>query len=162
MYKIYHLKISSYTYIGGIGAEHFYGKIVFDNRAERYGFSEVELKHPLSEKEALYLNKKDQTRGIDFTRYKTGELSEKFWTEKEVEAAALRWMQQNEPKDILVKGERSYYEPKKIIYSPKEFNAKTKILNKLTSQYEAVEQDSKLSNKLYKKYFKIFDKYCIK
>jgi hypothetical protein len=110
--NIVYCDITSFTEIGSIGAEHWYGKLkqgwgdwnlAYDNQ--------VELLHPLTQKEATYLNKKSNNK---FSRYKKGELSHRFDTEEEVEKFAINiWREKFPDGLVLISGSSGTCQPQK-------------------------------------------------
>ena len=128
-----YLEISSYTWIGSIGAEHFYGKLRIEKPEER-----IELRHKMSAKMAKYMNKKDGTRS--FCKYKPGELTHRFDTEEEVTLFGLHYFKTRFPKGILIKGDHcvaSAMYP--IIYVPKELEKWAAKANKLIKEWNDID-----------------------
>ena len=80
------LQVSSYTEIGSIGAEHWYGKLHCIHESERRSH---ELKRKLTDqKEVDHLNQKDETSEI--SAWKIGDEVNRFKTRKDVEDEAVR------------------------------------------------------------------------
>jgi len=133
MNTIGHLEISSWTWIGSIGAEHFYGKIKIDKPSET-----IELEHKMSAKMAKYLNKKDGTE--DFCRYRQGETTNRFDTEDEVILFGLTYFKTRFPKGILIQGDhciRSAMYP--VIYVPEELQSWMDKVNKLVKEWNDID-----------------------
>lgn len=128
-----YLKITSYTWIGSIGAEHFYGKIYIEKPDEQ-----IDLQHKMSAKMAKYMNKKEGTQ--DFCRYKPNEMTNKFDTEEEITLFGLHYFKARFPKGILIKGDqcvRSAMYP--IIYVPKELLSWSDKINKLVKEWNDID-----------------------
>ncbi len=113
-----------------IGAEHWYGTLRASSKSDRDGIirggfgawvhpaEKVELKRPMGEEEAAYLRDKD-----DFDLWQAGDLTSRFNSKEEVEAAALAAFAEHfAADDLLVKDRRDVM---KAIAGPRadEFNA---------------------------------------
>jgi hypothetical protein len=76
--QVARLRITSWTYIGSLGARHYYGKVTF--RDEEY-----ELSWRITAEEARLLNKGDR-----FDTYKRGDKSTRFVSTEQLEEAARK------------------------------------------------------------------------
>lgn len=99
--KLVVLQVSSYTELGSIGAEHWYGKLLCDDGGVRKDF---ELKRILSDqKEIDHLNDKDETS--DFSAWKVGDETNRFKSRLDVENFAIsNWKTAFPEHDALVVG----------------------------------------------------------
>lgn len=96
--------------IGSIGAEHYYGKLVWYEGRERH---EQHVEHAMTQREAIYLNKKDTSRGSGM--YKPGDMTRRFDTPADVIAAALQcwsFLVKTVKPRLLVLGSNCAIEPK--------------------------------------------------
>jgi hypothetical protein len=100
------------TWIGSIGAEHYYGHLKGHDVNGEY--QSIELEWPLSQKMATYLNKKEGTRtGETYSFYRKGQPTYRFDTKQEVRDWAIKvWRDHFPGCDILLEGGYSYHEPK--------------------------------------------------
>jgi hypothetical protein len=146
MKKSAFLDITSFTYIGSIGAEHYYGKIIFtDKSIERF-----DLQHPLTQKEAIHLNKKDGDIKI-FHRYKRGELSDRFETENDVINYGIKLFKEKYSDYILILGNNCARSAVPLIYWPNKLNKLAVKINKLADKWEKIggyEGNDKLAGKI--------------
>ncbi len=109
-----------------IGGEHYSARLQWYDTTGKY--SSIELQHPLSTKEAIYLNKKAGTTG--WSRYKKGDPSGKFETRKQLYAYAKRhYKQLAVGTQILVEGGGRL--PDYIVDGPADRNSLKNTLNKL-------------------------------
>ena len=127
------LEISSFTYCGSIGAEHFYGKIDFPDITK---VEKLRLKKPLSQKEATYLNKKEGTRA--FARYKMGDLSDRFKTKAELIKFAVDLFKYMYPKCFLKLGNAASVSAKPLVYWPKGQSKFAKRINALAKEWDDI------------------------
>ncbi len=78
------LKITSF--IGCVGATHYYGKIrEYDGD---WNAEDLRVKHPLTKAQAAFINKADGSTGKSYA-YKAGELTERFDDEESLKEAAI-------------------------------------------------------------------------
>ncbi len=131
-----YFEISSFTYIGSIGAQHFYGtlKVRDYNHPDK---EEIKLAYPMSAKQAHRMNRIDERRGG--LNYKPGELSERFDTEAEVEACAKktfteRYLPQG---GVLILGDDIYNCPKILVWPPAQDKPIDEV-NTLHAKFEAM------------------------
>lgn len=110
------VEVSSFLYCGAIGAEHYYGEAWWssnDHRTEK-----EKLTHPMSDKIARYLNKKDEVR---FNRYKKGDLTERFDSKQDVIDAAIKFLTAKFGTHIVIEsGSSVYHEDDNDVVYPKE------------------------------------------
>lgn len=138
-----------------IGGEHYYGYL---KGYSDKGFQSIELLHPISKKEAIYLNKKDLNRGI--TKYKVGHFSYRFETRQEVIDFAIKVWRNYFPDALALKiGSCCVCDPQFILDGPEDFKQKVNKLaqsNELCGGYEG---DEKQANKNFHAYQKILKNY---
>lgn len=138
--RIAFCKVTSFE---GFAGEHSYGRI---HLKETDGYSgSIELTYMLTEKQAIYLNKK----GGRFVtmEYKKGDVSYRFDSDEEVYFAAEKFLKDNnllDQYDFLLEGDFGGY-PCYTIWSRDE--EKKKVLNELYRKYE----DSNNNNRNYYK-----------
>lgn len=108
--KLAVLQVSSYTEIGSIGAEHWYGKIHCVDESARKSH---ELKRKLADqKEVDHLNEKDGTSEI--SAWKIGDEVNRFNSRKDVETEAIRqWKAAFPDYDALVVGLTAVADPQR-------------------------------------------------
>jgi hypothetical protein len=116
-----------------IGGEHYWGAIKFDYRFDK---EPIELKHPMSAKEAKYLNKKDETS--KWGRYKAGQPTERFETRDELVACAINTFKSEYPDGILVRGSDCSCSPKEIVYAPDKFKARVDLMNRWAKEHDSL------------------------
>jgi hypothetical protein len=86
------LEITSFG--AALGAEHFYGKL----RMEDLRYQEIRYK--LSAKQAKALNRKD-----DWSGYRAGQMSDRYWSKIELIADALKqWRDAFPEAEVLIRG----------------------------------------------------------
>jgi len=151
------LKVTSFTWIGSIGAEHFYGKLQVEKPEET-----VELEHKMSAKMAKYMNKKDGTES--FCRYKAGDMTNRFDTEEEVIMFGLMYFKTRFPKGILIQGDncsRSAMYP--VIYAPEELQLWMNKANKLVKEWNDIDgydgSQSKRAEQIDNEWYKMIKPY---
>ncbi len=66
------LDISSFTFCGAIGAEHYYGKLHFKNTKDEETTS-FKLKRDINLREAQYLDKKEKSDGMRVANWHEGD-----------------------------------------------------------------------------------------
>lgn len=108
--KLAVLQASSYTTLGSINAEHWYGKI---SCGDESGRKSHELKRKLTDKkEIAYLNEKDDTGKI--FAWKVGQETNRFKSREDVEKEALRqWKKEFPGHDALVVGLTAVADPQR-------------------------------------------------
>jgi hypothetical protein len=131
-----YFELSSFTYIGSIGAQHFYGQL----KARDYNHPDkerIKLTYTMSAKQARRMNEIDENRV--FTRYKRGDLSERFDTEADVKASALRTFEERylPHGGVLIDGEDILNCPKVRAW-PSELEERIARVNELHVQFEAL------------------------
>lgn len=95
-----------------IGGEHITGDLCGEVDGK---YKSIELLHPLTRKEVLYLNKKDGVGG-----YKVGTLSKRFEDEAHIKGFAIKVWKEHFPKgEILLHGS-SLLNPEEILVAPNE------------------------------------------
>lgn len=85
------IEVNSFTYIGALNAEHYYGKIWWRSKDSKTGVETHELQQPMSSKMAAYLNKKDESFHSRHG-YKKGDLTNRFDTEEQVVKAGIEFL----------------------------------------------------------------------
>lgn len=130
------LQINSFTYIGSIGAEHFYGQLIFKDPNEKYGTKRIEIKQPMSTKMALYSNKKDESRGLSM--YKPGELTDRFNSVKELIDFNIKLFNREYQDTPLIMGDHCVMSAQPFIYWPKSIDKIVKKCNKLALEWEKI------------------------
>lgn len=99
----YGVEITSFLYCGALGAEHYYGKLwTYDESKEdwRNQIWKEELKQPMSQKMASYLNKKD---GYSKWRaYHKGDLTDRFDSKEDIYKAAIKFFTAKFGKNITI------------------------------------------------------------
>jgi hypothetical protein len=132
----------------GFGGEHYWGQVKYKDHTIK-GW---DVEHPLSAKEAKYLNKKDETSG--FSRHKPGEMSERFETREELVAFTAKEVKKRHPESVLVVGSVCSASPHEIVMAPERFKSRVKVMNKMWVKFESlygdrtVPSDEKLADKL--------------
>jgi len=108
--KLVVLQVSSYTEIGSIGAEHWYGKL---HCIDESGRKSLELKRKLADKKEIdHLNEKDETS--DISAWKAGDETNRFQSRKDVEDEAVRqWEGAFPDYDALVVGLTAVADPQR-------------------------------------------------
>lgn len=108
--KLAVLTVSSYTSLGSINAEHWYGKIHCIDESERKSH---ELKRKFTDqKEVDYINEKDDVS--ELSAWKVGDETNRFKSREDVEAEAVRQWQSVFPDyDALVVGLTAVADPQR-------------------------------------------------
>jgi hypothetical protein len=154
---ILHLKISSW--IGSIGATHYYGRIIFPGQPMLRDKEDIELEFKLSQSDAEKLNRKEYTYAPNYrSTYQVGEWSKRFDTKEEIKIAGIKYykehLQQNYP--LLVLGNTGVIEPQEIIGHNLESPEQVKLIrriNEIAKKYDYDDNcDSKLNTTLFKKW----------
>lgn len=110
--------------IGSFGAEHYYGKLCCDGK-------DVEIVRPMTQAEALKLNKKD-----DVKFYKAGHELSRFDTKEEIISIAKKvWKTHFTDGDFLILGTASHAEPQLVLAGCEPIISKA---NKIFSKYEKI------------------------
>jgi len=114
--KLVVLQVSSYTTLGSINAEHWYGKL---HCIDESGRKSHELKRNLiDQKEVDHLNEKDET--AEFSAFKIGSETNRFQTRKDVEDEAVRqWRDAFPGYDALVVGMTAVADPQRPLAAKK-------------------------------------------
>lgn len=138
-----------------LGGEHYFGRIHFyDNKGE---YQREEILHPLSIKEATYLNKKNKTRSICL--YKPGDMSPSFETKDEVIKYAIKMFREICPHcRVLNRGSFACADPQEVLIGPKWFKDQT---NKLVAKKEAVggyERNTEVCEEIFGQYCELIAK----
>lgn len=131
--RIAFCEIKSWTFVGSANAEHFYGKL-FLNEGDCENDNGIELTYKLTERQAIYLNKKNSAYN---SKLKPGDSNNQFDSENEVYQAAIKYLESNDllkNYDFILSGNGSAY-PEYIIWAAKNYIKKMKSLNKIYSQY---------------------------
>ena len=133
--KTAHVEISSFRGIS-FGAEHYYAKFItgYDD-----GDINEKLKRKLDLKEAKKLDIKDQTGGVWEDHVLDGDgLTERFNTKEEIYQAAIKVAEEHNI-DLVVVGERSSIEAKRIIVAPERISEESvKALNTLADAISTI------------------------
>lgn len=124
----YEYVISISSFLGAIGAEHFYGKIyrhknyIEGTRIRSFSgdLESHELTHPMSSKMARLMNKKDNVPA--WGRYKKGDLTSRFDTEEEVISTGVQFLRQKYGDDITIKVRGFRLEDFKILPSDEKWS----------------------------------------
>lgn len=139
------LEVSSW--VGSIGAEHYYGKLKMDDRKD------VKVQTKLTSKEALHLTKKDRRFGTDY-RYRKGQLTTRFSDAEKVEEEAKRVWRKHFPKaHALVVGQDAVADPQRPLDGDPEI---LKKLKDYWDRFEATgryEGDAKAAGKVSDEYW---------
>jgi hypothetical protein len=153
------LDITSYVDIGSIGAEHYYGKVKFPRELN---IENIDIQHPLSAKEALYLNKKCGV--TEYSRYRAGELSNKFETKDELIRFSAKWFKTNYPENLLCLDNCKH-----LIYWPKSLDSFAEKVNNVANEYEKLTwlrkgyyfvcSDENLEHKLSREWWGLMNEY---
>lgn len=151
--KIVNLEIISWSF--SLGGEHFTGKITGYLRDDDY--HSVEVRHPLTAKEAKALNKKDSARGLSLQ--KPGDWSERFETREELRRAAIAVYKKEFPKaEVLLEGSFAVADAQPCLDGPPRFK---QTVNKIVSAQEqcgGYERNYKKMEALYQRYRKLVEK----
>jgi hypothetical protein len=128
-HKVVHLDISSWRGIS-IGAVHFYGKLIWDDKTEKYSVGTLELKRPMTAKEALLRNKADEKRII-----KPGVSTYQFNTEADVLRYGIKAFNQKFKDSLLMLGGFATASATHKLYLwPKTFDEQAQRMNDLVDQ----------------------------
>lgn len=131
-----------------VGGEHLYGSLHGYIDGE---YKIIELKKTLTESDVLLLNKKDK-----HISYKVGQKSKRFNTEDEVRKEAIKvWKSMFPNAKVLLEGQSSYVEPKKILDGID--MQITNMLNEMTNAYKRIPQtkDHKKQDAAYDSWIEI-------
>lgn len=142
--RIAFCKVSNWA---GGGGEHSYGRIFLEEKEEPD--AGIELLHKLTERQAIYLNKKNSVGlgGLEW-KYKKGDASHQFDSIEEVYAAAEKYLEDNnllEQYDFLLEGDFGSY-PCYTIWS-RDDQIKRE-LNGIYKKYEGLSSYSKLCSSI--------------
>jgi hypothetical protein len=113
------------------GGEHYTGAIKLD---KGNGMATHEVEHPLTAKEALYLNKKDRT---SYCHHRPGELSPRYKTEEQLCRHAVKLFL-SKYKGILIKGFYGRASATPIICCSRGLEKKMERLNELAMEWEHI------------------------
>jgi len=129
--KIAYLEIT--TWLGSIGAEHYYGKIVSE------GEDDVKLTYRLSKKQAKYLTGKDLGL-LGESRYKRGQEVDRFESEEAALSAAKDYWKEHlmDQGYVLIKGRSSYMSCQKLIAWPDQVEDLCTRINEVVSQFDSM------------------------
>jgi hypothetical protein len=140
------LEVTSFTFIGSIGAEHYYGKL------KRYvgGFDDiVEVSMPMTQDDADKLNRKDQC-----DTYQAGDSTIRFDSEEAVVRRARQVWRKHFPKArVLFLGRSGVMQPQKVLVGPAAYK---KAVNAMWRRMERLDwrdnedEMSKLCEAFYK------------
>lgn len=145
------LEISSFA--GSVGAEHYYGKIVF---YENHEFQRVELKHILTAKEARYLTKKDEAWGAKFRK---GMTTERFESKEEIVRQAKKLWKKAFPKaHVLLYGSSGVASIQPWLDCRpglEKLMAHVNVLYRIREKRGGYEQDPEAADAIDRKYWKL-------
>lgn len=119
----------------GFGGEHYWGVVT----PKDYTKDKWEVKHPMSAKEAKYLNQKDGTL-LFSSKHKPGDLTERFETREELVDSTTKQFSKMYPDGVLLRGSVCVASPLEILYSPAKFKSRVNVLNKLWREFEGLYQ----------------------
>lgn len=135
-----------------LGGEHYTGKITGYVKADDWCSTEV--KHPLSRREAIKLNKKDASHGS--SRVKQGYMSDRFETRQELETAAVTIYKKEFPKaKALLVGGFAVADAQRCLDGPKWFKD---AVNKIVAEQDecgGYDRNRKTMDRLYARYQKL-------
>lgn len=114
-----------------LGGEHFSGKLSGYVNGE---YHTHQLEHPLTTKEALALNKKDEI-SHRFSRYKKGMLSDRFNTRAELERVAIKEYKRVYPDAVALFGSFGVAGAMRCLDGPKAFK---KRMNELYAERKKI------------------------
>ena len=145
------LDLTSFTYSGAIGAEHYYGSFKWNDANNKLQI--FELKHALTQKEAILLNKKDKYA----RKYQPGEMSERFWTEKEVISCAKKEFAKmfDVEKDSLILGSYASYSAQPVLAAPSRHFETAMRMTELAKEWEKTTRDE-LTEKIDDEWYNLF------
>lgn len=127
-----HLKITSWKGTG-IGAEHYYGKLVCWRPGRDVAIEDVRLNRRITSAEAKHLNKKD--RAYRFATYRKGDETDRFATPDDVRAMACDVWREHFPEAVLlVEGNFEDVGPHTALDGPQELKD---AINALVKRAEA-------------------------
>jgi hypothetical protein len=160
-----HLEVSTWQGIS-IGAIHWYCKIVVEenDKVER-----IEMKRPITAKEAATMNKEEQERGLLFSSNKAGDLTEGFITEEDAIKTGTEYFASKYKGILYDSGYASCSAWKKVILCQPEFSELSNKMNLLADKfqtlngYECAKKDKKLVERIDNRWFKLsqkLEKFC--
>lgn len=152
MSKIVYLHVSSFMWIGSLGAEHYFGSLYCNFEDE---LKETKLTHKLTEKQAKSLNDK---LGFDggFFLYNKGQESEQFWTEAAIESVALKTYKKHFPQAaVLIRGDFAACGPQEILDCPTEYRKRLEELYDEAVEIGFYENDFEEMSKITDKWDKV-------
>lgn len=90
-----------------IGADHYYVKVVWYDDNDKYHREEID--DILTGKHAEILNKRERNKAVGYRyTYKKGDRIRGFWTRKDAEKKAIKWIEKNIPEhEIILTGSSS-------------------------------------------------------
>lgn len=104
------IEITSFTFCGALNAEHYYGEVWWPTPRAKYSTGKEKLTQPMTSKMAAYLNKKDDSFGSRYG-YKRGDLTERFDTREQVNAAGIKFLTEKFGENITIEEGSSCYAP---------------------------------------------------
>lgn len=148
--KLVFLQVSSYTSLGSINAEHWYGKL---HCSDESGIKSHELKRRITDqKEADHLNDKDDVS--EFSSWKVGSETNRFQARKDVEVEVLRqWKAVFPGHDAVVVGNVACADPQRPLDARK-FAVLVKLQNfwKRCQDCGGYEKNPKTMEKIFREF----------
>lgn len=149
--KLVVLQVSSYTSLGSINAEHWYGKLHCSDESGRKSY---ELKRKISDqKEADHLNEKDEVS--ESSAWKVGSETNRYQTREDVEKdAVLKWKLEFPGYDGLVVGLTASADPQRPLDARRSVNLMIlKCFWKHAQETGGYEKNPKAMDEIHKEYW---------
>jgi hypothetical protein len=137
-----YLKVTTWVDTVAVMAEHYYAEIIFGENQWSRETPKARVTYLLSSRDAIRMNKADDTRLIPLgIKHKPGEESKRFTDRDKMVKAAIKLFEKD-PKgfDILFDGETGYIEPKRMLVGPNDIKDKANELYEKWHEAEDGEQ----------------------
>jgi hypothetical protein len=132
------LEIMSWSFAAN--GEHYYGYICYTDAEGEY--VKHQLSYPLNKVQAASLNKKDSN--YDFLNWEEGQLSQRYFTEEQVRADAIKYFYEVlEPLGLklLVEGSYATAQPQPVIAYSEDYKELADLFTSLYKKGERVDWD---------------------
>ena len=149
------LEVNSFTYIGSVGARHFFGKVVYYDNDIRNSFQIVRL---LSREEAKELNEIDNITE-KLSQWRCGDECERFDTERDVIVKGISMFKQKFPQEVLFRGSASCMSAIPLIYWPEKYSKIATKINLLAEEWDHIggyEGNKKRAEKIDEQFYKLY------
>jgi len=130
-----------------LGATHYYGYLRGYLHENDQHIHEIELKHPLTQREATKLNKNS---GFDYIIFEKGDMYPGFDDIKEIVDLAIKtWKEYFPNACVLVLGKAVHAEPQEILIGPHDYMEKINVWTKLAPKGDWTKEWYKIADEFW-------------